>query len=201
MILDIRTALKGKVPSAALDYCVDLWQEAPFQLKLSRARSSKLGDYRFDSRNETHRVTVNQDLNPYQFLITYVHEVAHMRAHQPKRRLKPHGQHWKHEFRRLLLPVMTDLVFPGDVLRPLAKHMKNPKASTAGDPVLLTAIAKYDVNPAGLRLMDLMLDDEFLLRDRAFRLLEKKRTRALCLDLGNNKKYLIPMVAEVKRAG
>lgn len=194
---DIRSVLSGKVPDDSLDYCVQLWEEAPFYFKMSRARSTKLGDYRFDPRADTHQVTVNVDLNPYQFLITYVHEVAHRRVHESKRRLKPHGPHWKNEFKRLLLPVMNDRVFPDEVLRPLAKHIKNPKASTANDPVLFSVLSQYNKN-VGTRLMELAVGDQFELKSRSFELLEKKRTRALCLDLENKKRYLIPMVAEIQ---
>lgn len=193
----IRTLLQDRVPQSALDQCVGLWEESPFRFKLSKSRATKLGDYRYDPRTRSHQVTVNSDLNVYQFLITYVHEVTHRRVYDPKRRLKPHGAHWKNEFKRLLLPLMNDQVFPDAILRPLARHMKNPKASTAADQYLLKAIAQYDEKPAGLRLMDIEKGDVFELRKRQFELLEKKRTRALCLDLGNQRRYLIPMVAEV----
>jgi SprT protein len=197
-VTQIRDLLSDKVPSSALEYCVNLFEEAPFDFKLSRSRSSKLGDYRFDPRTGKHTVTVNADLNVYQFLITYVHEVAHRRVHDAKRRLKPHGAHWKNEFKRLLLPVMNDEVFPDEVLRPLARHMKNPKASTASDHLLFKAISKYDDASNQKRLMDLGSGDQFVLKRRSFEILEKKRTRALCLDLGNQKRYLIPLIAPVE---
>ena len=194
----IRAVLSGKVPHQALDYCVHLWHEAPFDFQLSRHRVTKLGDFRYNPNNSSHRVTVNADLNPYQFLITYVHEVAHRRVHDPKRRLKPHGPHWKNEFKRLLLPVMNDQVFPDKVLRPLARHMKNPKASTANDHSLYSAISDFDKNAEQLRIIDLSIGEQFLFKNRSFELLEKKRTRALCLDLRDGKKYLIPMIALIQ---
>lgn len=193
----IHTVLSGKIPDSALNYCVQLWEDAPFRFKLSRTRSSKLGDYRYDPRSKEHQVTVNYDLNPYQFLITYVHEVAHRRAHDANRRLKPHGPQWKNEFKRLLLPVMNDAVFPDEILRPLAKHMKNPKASTANDHVLFSTLASYDKKRIETRLIDLTIGDQFSFKKRSFELIEKKRTRALCLDLANGKRYLIPMVVPV----
>jgi len=195
----IHSILKDKVPETSLAYCIELWNEAPFQFHISKNRSSKLGDYRFDPRDKSHRVTVNEGLNPYQFLITYIHEVAHRRVHEVNRRQKPHGQLWKNEFQKLMLPVLNTEIFPDEVLRPLAKHMKNPKASAAADPKLTQAIRKYNENYSGTFLSDLSIDDRFELRGRAFRYLEKKRTRALCLDLTNQKKYLIPLLAEVEK--
>lgn len=190
--------MASKVPAEALEYCVKLWDERPFRFRLSRSRSSKLGDYRFHPKSGMHTVTVNTDLNPYQFLITYVHEVAHRWVHDPSKRQKPHGIVWKRAFQQLMLPLLRPEVFPDDVLRVLAKHMKNPKASTSADPLLLSTLSQYDTERASrLTLKNIGLQETFVFRKRSFQKLEEKRTRALCLDLSNRKRYLIPMVAEV----
>ena len=194
----MREVLASKVPAEALEYCVKLWDERPFRFRLSRSRSSKLGDYRFHPKSGMHTVTVNTDLNPYQFLITYVHEVAHRWVHDPSKRQKPHGIVWKRAFQQLMLPLLRPEVFPDDVLRVLAKHMKNPKASTSADPLLLSTLSQYDTERASrLTLKNIGLQETFVFRKRSFQKLEEKRTRALCLDLSNRKRYLIPMVAEV----
>ena len=93
---------------------------------------------------------------------------------------------------------MNDQVFPDKVLRPLARHMKNPKASTANDHSLYSAISDFDKNAEQLRIIDLSIGEQFLFKNRSFELLEKKRTRALCLDLRDGKKYLIPMIALIQ---
>lgn len=197
--MNIRPILEQKVPPVALDYCVRLWEQHPFHFKLRRKRVTKLGDYRYDPRNQSHTITINHDLNPYQFLITYVHEVAHRVVHKPGSRQKPHGPQWKAKFRGLMLPLLDPAVFPEDVLRAVARHMRNPKASTAGDPALVRLLAQYDPEGSNLpTLAEVAVGGEFMFRERAFKKLEKKRTRALCLDLSNQKKYLIPELAEVK---
>ncbi|OEK05961.1 SprT family zinc-dependent metalloprotease [Roseivirga misakiensis] len=199
-MISIEEALTGKVPQAALSYCTQLWVEAPFDFKLTRARSSKLGDYRYDPKTANHSVTVNHDLNPYQFLITYVHEVAHRVVHQPKSRQKPHGIEWKRTFQQLMLPLLRPEVFPDDILRALAKHMKNPKASTAADPKLLQAVSNYDLTKSdGPTLRNLLPGQEFVFRKRAFRKIKTNRTRAVCLDLSNQRRYLIPILVEVEQ--
>jgi predicted protein tyrosine phosphatase len=198
----LRSVLDKHLPENAVDYCHQLWQQYPFHFKLSKKRSSKLGDYRYDPRDQSHTVTVNADLNPYQFLITYVHEVAHRVAHKHRSRQKPHGPEWKSKFRELMLPVLRPEIFPDELLRTLARHMRNPKASTAGDPALVKVLAGYDEGSEAIfTLGDLPLGEEFLFRKRAFRKLEKKRTRSVCLDLVNNKKYLIPEMAAIAPAG
>lgn len=195
----MKETLIDKVPPSALDYCHQLWLEFPFDFKLSKSRSSKLGDYRFDPRIKSHTVTLNLDLNPYQFLITYVHEVAHRVVHKAGGRQKPHGIEWKTCFQRLMLPLLRPEVFPDDILRALAKHMKNPKASSAADPALMGVLSKYDeTHTSGHVLKDLQLDTAFSFRKRIFKKLQEKRTRAVCLELKTGRRYLIPMVAEVE---
>ncbi|KYG79382.1 hypothetical protein AWW67_13500 [Roseivirga seohaensis] len=195
---NVRSKLEGKVPEAAIEYCIKLWKLYPFQFKVNRKRLSKLGDYRYDPRAQSHTVTVNTDLNPYQFLITYIHEVAHRVVHKPRSRQLPHGVQWKSKYQELMLPMLNPSVFPDDVLRVLAKHMKNPKASTAADPKLVKVLAQYDVHTASQPILEsVIIGEEFFLRKRKFRKLEVKRTRALCLDLANNKRYLISQIAEI----
>lgn len=198
----LKSVLSSHIPASAVEYCYGLWQQYPFQFKLRKSRVTKLGDYRYDPRDGSHAITVNADLNTYQFLITYVHEVAHRVAQKHRSLQKPHGPEWKTTFRDLMLPVLHPEVFPDDVLRILAQHMRNPKASTAGDPKLVKVLAAYDESASDtFTLEDVNLGDEFIFRKRTFRKLEKKRTRALCLDLKNKKKYLIPEMADIEPVG
>tara|TARA_R110001599_G_scaffold319121_3_gene528916 strand:+ start:2240 stop:2938 length:699 start_codon:yes stop_codon:yes gene_type:complete len=197
-VKNVRSKLEGKVPEAAIEYCIKLWELYPFQFRLSRKRLSKLGDYRYDPREQSHTVTVNVDLNAYQFLITYIHEVAHRVVHKPRSRQLPHGVQWKNKFQELMLPMLNPSIFPDDVLRVLAKHMKNPKASTAADPKLVIVLAQYDANAVPKPILEsVAIGEEFFLRKRKFRKLEVKRTRALCLDLANNRRYLVSQIAEI----
>ena len=48
------------------------------ELSLNRPRQSVLGDYRHPYNGKGHRISVNRDLNPYAFLITLIHEFAHL---------------------------------------------------------------------------------------------------------------------------
>ena len=139
------------VPREAVGYCCDLWNRHPFGLKVTGKRNSKLGDYRFDKPSGRHFITVNHNLNQYAFLITYIHEIAHLTVTVGhKRRVSPHGPEWKSEFIRLMKPVMNERVFPEELMPLLQKHMRNPKASSHSDPALVAALQKYDKTPEGL---------------------------------------------------
>src|SRR5690606_9575799 len=84
------------------------------RLKISRRRSTKLGDYRPPQNGHMHRISVNGDLNPYAFLVTLVHEFAHLvtwNRHGP--RVRAHGKEWKGVFRQMMQPFLDAGIFPG----------------------------------------------------------------------------------------
>ena len=180
----------------------DLWHEDPFHFAVTKSRSSKLGDFRYRPDRKMQQITVNHDLNPYQFLITYVHEVAHHRAFkQYGRAIKPHGFEWKNTFQKLMSPLLTDLVFPKDVLLPLKRYLVNPKASTGADIFLSKEVRKYDLQGAKQEvtyLSDIKIGDHFMLRGRQFQKESLRRTRSLCLEVNTGRKYLISSNAEVE---
>jgi hypothetical protein len=146
-------------------------------------------------------VTVNSGLNPYSFLITLVHEIAHHTTRiKHNKPIQPHGPEWKIEFRNLMLPLVNPLVFPDDLIRLLAKHLKNPKASTWSDSHLSMALRKYDTRNTDIseQHLDEIKDGmDFKFNDRVFTKLEKKRTRVLCQECSTGRKYLIPKQAVV----
>lgn len=189
------------IPPQALAYCHQLWQHYGFHLKITKPRQTRLGDFRTLPHNQT-RITVNSNLNPYAFLITYVHEVAHADVHkqygvQRKGRLKPHGKIWQLAFQRLMMPILTEAVFPAAILAPLQQYMARPAATTYAHPALMMALRQVDGNGLEERA-----DNKRLLRDvlegKEFQLSQKKyirgtlrRTRVVCKEVVSGKSYAI----------
>ena len=197
---EFRSILSEKLPESAVDYCTQLCVDYPFKFVLRKQRVTKLGDYRYDPIRNHHTITVNENLNKYQFLFTYIHEVAHRAVHQHRNVQKPHGIMWKQKFQSLMLPMLRSDIFPDDLLRILAKHMKSPKASVGGDPKLAKVLSSYDTNAVEeLILDDIKAGDEFLFRNRTFKKIEVKRTRAICQDIVNHKRYFIPLMAAIEK--
>lgn len=188
------------VPENAVHYCLDLWSAIPFRFKVTRKRSTKLGDYRFDHRNGSHSITVNFDLNQYSFLITYIHEVAHLLTTERKgRKTRPHGLEWKSSFKELMEPVLTDLIFPNEILILLKKHMKNPKASTYADSALVKILRTYDDHESDLVSLSILDEgDIFEFNNRMYTKLNLRRTRVLCVQEDSSRKYLISKMALVR---
>ncbi|MDN5215583.1 transcription elongation protein SprT [Fulvivirgaceae bacterium BMA12] len=200
---DIKHILAPRVPAASLDYCADLWHQFPFNFKVTRKRKTKLGDYRYHKLENSHTITVNRDLNIYNFLLTYVHEVAHLVVRKRHGgRVSPHGIEWKRAFQDLMRPLMNSDVFPEDILSPLQKYMSNPKATSYTDPLLSRAFRNYDATPQRpIFLADLAIGHQFEINGRKFKKLKNNRTRAVCRDLRNGKNYLISKMAEVSYLG
>lgn len=188
------------VPEAAVMKAFLLWQEAPFRFVISKARNTKLGDFRKKPSEDLAVITVNENLNTYAFLVTYVHEVAHHRVYlQYKNRVLPHGTEWKLAFKELMLPFQITEIFPSNVLSALRKYMINPKASSLSDISLAAALKVHDLdaNPLEVALMQLAPGLKFSLENRIFRKLEPRRTRIKCEEVKTGKKYLVHKMAMV----
>ena len=200
--VDFEKVLNNKIPPDAIAYCVSLFEEQPFQFKITRNRKSKSGDYRYDKKTDTSVVTVNSGMNKYSFLITLIHEIAHHSARLKYHyKINPHGSEWKAEFRNLMLPLVDPLIFPEDLLRILAKHLKSPKASTWADSKLYMVLRSYNENLSEIdehHLEELEEGNTFSFNDRLFTKLSKRRTRVLCQECSTGRKYLIPKQALVK---
>ncbi len=170
---------------------------------VKKPRNTKLGDFRFRRDQSIQTITLNLDLNPYQFLLTLIHEVAHLRAFaQHGTAHAPHGPEWKAKFKQLLDPILNESIFPRDILVPLKLHMRNPSASSARDLFLMKEMSKYDVvaqQKATFFLADLATHTNFELAGRKFIKGETRRTRILCEELETGKKYLVSRLAKVTK--
>ncbi|MCB0375039.1 MAG: SprT-like domain-containing protein, partial [Sinomicrobium sp.] len=135
--------LKKYLPERAVPGCVSLITTHNVSVKIVNERVTRHGDYRRlpDGR---HRITVNANLNRYRFLITFIHEIAHLVAYtQHGRAVKPHGMEWKRIFTQLMLPFMHPEIFPGPLLPLVARHFKNPRASSDTDVTLSLALKEF----------------------------------------------------------
>lgn len=169
------------------------------EFKISRNRTTKLGDYRHPFRGNGHKISVNNDLNAYAFLVTAVHEFAHLLTwNEYKNKVKPHGTEWKRNFKRMMVPFMEKQIFPEDVHTAITSYLDNPSAASCTDLKLSRALKKYDRQIHLSRLEELPVNAVFTIRDgRKFKKGERlrKRYRCICLDNGNT--YLFNPLAEV----
>ncbi len=189
------------VPSASLAYCLELHKRYDFEFKPARPRKTRLGDFTYRPGMRP-AITVNRNLNPSAFLITFLHEVAHCAVYRRyRKRVAPHGAEWKACFREILQPVLYPDFFPPEVLPALKKYALNPKATTAGDITLAEALKKLDqheIDGNKKVLKHLEEGSLFVFNGRGFRKGPLRRTRILCTEVSSKKKYTIAAHALVE---
>jgi SprT protein len=194
--------LQAYLPMGSLEAVLKYIFEYKVQLTITKKRASVLGDYRHPYLGKGHRISVNGDLNKFSFLITLLHEIAHLITFEKNgRRVQPHGQEWKTNFGLLLLDFTSKNIFPEDVHKALQRSINNPAASSCGDEKLLRVLKSYDPKKEGIHLVEeLAQGEKFIIKgNRIFEKGEKIRKRIKCKELATGKLYLFSPVFEVKK--
>ncbi len=189
-------SLSKYIPEKALPLIEYLIKEHKVSLKIVGQRQTKHGDFR-QLPNGKMQITVNNNLNPHQFLLTLVHEIAHHVTHIKFGRVQPHGKEWKTVFQHLMLPFLQPEIYPLSILPHLANYLKNPKASTDTD-VNLSLALRYGMAGEGKSfIFEIPNGSIFKFKDILYKRGDKRRTRYECLNLNNKRTYLFNQNAEV----
>jgi hypothetical protein len=191
--------LEDHVPVESLSLLIKLIDTNNVELKIVNERVTRHGDYR-NLSNGKHRITINKNLNEYRFLITLMHEIAHLEAFNIYGRLiKPHGKEWKHTFQRLMLPLLNPEIFPPNLLPKVAVHFKNPKASSDTDISLSLALKQYDPPNDKSFIFEIPMGEKFrLYNGKIFERGKKRVKRFECFELATGRMYLFNPNAEVE---
>jgi SprT protein len=133
--------LQQFLPPGTFEPVFNYLQQYHVHLTIARDRKSILGDYRHRTYDRNHRISVNGNLNQYAFLITLLHELAHLlQFEQYGNKVYAHGQEWKNIFSKLLAQFIEHNIFPEDVKNALVRSLTNPAATSCADETLLTCI-------------------------------------------------------------
>jgi SprT protein len=195
--------LRQWIPEKAAQLSLDYLNHYHVHLTITRERKSVLGDYRHATNSNNYRISVNGNLNPYSFLITLIHELAHLVTFMEYgNRVQSHGKEWKAVYRKILEEYILLAVFPKDILAALKKSLHNLPASSCADEDLMRVLKRYDANTGELLLVEQIPEGGcFSLEDnRVFRKGKKLRKRYQCVELATGKLYLFSPIYEVKPA-
>jgi len=193
--------LRQFIPDPAAPLVLDYLNHYQVHLTITRERKSVLGDYRHATQAANHRISVNGNLNKYSFLITLIHELAHLITFMEYGNgVQSHGKEWKKLYRKALEDFIKLSVFPEDILAALKKNLHDLPASSCADEGLMRILKRYDANPGNLLLVEQIAEGGyFSLEDgRVFRKGKKLRKRFQCTEEATGKLYLFSPIYEVK---
>lgn len=196
---DYSERLRKYVPEEAAPILSQWINDTGCLFRIARARSTKSGDYRPPYKGEPHRISVNHNLNPYAFLITSIHEFAHLKTwEQHKRHVKPHGQEWKANFKELMDPFLQLTIFPKAIQEAVEYYMSNPAASSCTDLNLYRALQAANTTTAVVTVEMIPEDSYFKMPNgRIFQKKHKLRKRYHCIEVHTQGIYLFHPIAEI----
>jgi len=191
--------LSRYLPADAISLIVDWVLHYGIHLKITKERHRKLGDFRPSSGMRGHHITINHNLNPYSFLLTLVHEIAHLDTwNRYRHKAKPHGLEWKMSFVNLMQPFLNERVFPGEILKVIQDYLNNPAASSCTDERLTRILRQFDANPP-LFLEDIPEGAVFRVSTgRVFQKGHKRRKHFHCIEMASAQAYMISPATEVE---
>ncbi len=192
--------LKRYIPDAATALVLHYLNVHKVHLTITRERRSVLGDYRHATHYKNHRISVNGNLNKYSFLVTLVHEIAHLVTFvEFGNRVAAHGKEWKDTYARLLVDFLHPEIFPPDILLALKKSLPNLPASSCSDDDLMRILKKYDARTGMIMVEQLNDGDTFQIESgMVFRRGKKLRKRFQCVEIKTGRLYLFSPIYEVK---
>ncbi|MDE3252979.1 MAG: SprT-like domain-containing protein [Bacteroidota bacterium] len=195
-------ALAAFLPEGSFEKVVYYIHHYKVHLTISKQRKSVLGDYRHAGWGGNHRISINGNLNKYEFLITLLHELAHLLAYEQHRnRVEPHGKEWKHIYSGLLMDFVASKLFPADIEQALQKSIHNPSATANGETDLLLVLRKYNpVRKEGVQVMTEVPEGALFQTEngKIFRKGAKRRKRFECTEIKTGLLYTFSPVTEVR---
>ncbi len=171
-------------------------------LTIAKHRASILGNYRHRGLASHHQISVNGNLNRYAFLVTLLHELAHLVAFEKYgKRILAHGKEWKTVYGNILVQFVEKNVFPSDIESELRKTLESPGASTCSEENLQRVLYRYDTRRNGYKLVEELKEGELfeIKGGRRFRRGKKRTKRYECFEIATGRKYLFTAVYEVKQ--
>jgi len=147
--------LQKFLPPGTYEAVLQYLQFYKVHLTVAAERKSILGDYRHRTHFSNHRISVNGNLNKFSFLITLLHELAHLLTFEEfGNKVLSHGREWKMIYGKLLEQFLQNKIFPIDIEKELLDSLKNPAATSCAEDGLIRVLRKYDDKRSHHRLVE-----------------------------------------------
>lgn len=193
--------LEPYLPENSFEQVAYFLQHYKVHLTITAQRHSVLGDYRHAINGKNHRISINGNLNKFSFLITLLHELAHLLAFENHgNRIQAHGKEWKDIYSILLKDFINRKIFPKDIEQALHDAAQNPAASSCAEEGLMRILRRYDKKEKDILLLEEIPRSAFFITKdgRVFQKGEQLRKRFRCTERNTGLVYLISPVYEVK---
>jgi len=193
--------LQQFIPEGSSQLVMNYLYQYKVHLTVTRERKTVLGDYRNAVDGKNHRISVNGNLNRYAFLVTLIHELAHLVTYiQFGNRVKAHGKEWKRVYALMLADFLKLEIFPGDIKAAFKESIHDLPASSCADEGLTRVLKNYDKKAHGLLLVEQIKEGDFFQTadKRIFRKGKKLRKRFECIEVATKRVYLFSPIYEVK---
>ena len=194
-------SLSAFLPDKSYPFVAEYLNRYAVHLTITRSRKSVLGDYRNAHNDKSHRISINGNLNKYSFLITLLHELAHLLTFEKYRHtVASHGKEWKAMYGSLLSVFIDHTIFPSDIKTELLQSLKNPAASSCAEENLMRLLRNYDAPKEGIFLLEQLAEHTvFLTKEgRQFVKGSRLRKRFRCKEIATGTTYLFSPIYEVK---
>lgn len=183
------------LPVNAINDVDILFEKYPCKFKLAKPRKSKYGDFRVRYNKykiRSFEISVNKNLKPGFFLLTLIHEMAHLVTYKIfERKVKPHGKEWQKIYKELMMPFINDKNYDSKTLKLLKNYFEKPCHSNKWQSDLIRLLeGKKD---EGMERLEKIPDESYFeLEGKKFQKGKKNRKRYTCKNLENQKYYTIP---------
>lgn len=193
--------LQNYLPPGTYEPVLAYLRQHKVHLTVAKERKTILGDYRHRTHLDNHRISVNGNLNKFSFLITLLHELAHLLTYERfGNKVMAHGREWKGIYGLLLDHFLKQKLFPADIEAELLRSLQNPAASSCAEDGLMRILRRYDPSSEKLVLVEEVEPNHlFKTSDgRVFKKGKRLRKRFQCLETASGKLYLFSPVYEVQ---
>ncbi len=195
------SSLEDYIPEGSSSLIFEYLKLYKVHLTITRSRKTVLGDYRHAMGTKNHRISVNGNLNKFSFVITLIHEIAHLVTFlQFNNGVLAHGKEWKQIYRELLVRFLVIKIFPRDIQQALENSLQNLPASSCADEGLMRVLKRYDTKEKELVMVE-QVEEGFLFeidRGKLFKKGKRLRKRFQCVEVETGKLYLFSPIYEVK---